>query len=466
MAAALSYSTGRQHEPPNAVIKDHRGKAEPPDIISPIRVDHRARLSRFWAPTSQRTESHVHDKLEQTADLLTRAGYVHPTHAGIFQFLPLGNRVQNKIEKLLDKHMEKLGAAKVSLSAFSSEALWKRSGRLDGDITELFRVEDRRGSKFLLSPTHEEEITELVSGFLSSYRDLPLRLYQITRKYRDELRARAGLLRTREFLMKDLYTFDRDEKHALTTYRQVCDAYAALFAELKLPVHVAVADSGSIGGDLSHEYHLLSPMGEDDVVVCADCHWTANVEVLPARVAPDGCPTCHSERLSTHKAIELGHAFFFGTKYSVPLEANVETDPGRHRPLQMGSYGIGVSRMIAGVADVLRDTRGLNWPHAIAPFEVVVISRRNDSGADEVAVYDRVAQEGKVDVILDDRGRSIISMLKDADLIGYPVIVVLGEEWENSGHRRVELQCRRLGIKEIVGLDSLTARVNKLLAQL
>ena len=537
--------------------------------------------------------------------LLSRAGFLQQAYSGVFHLLPLGLRVQGKLERLIDKHMRALNASRVSLSSFSSQDIWARSGRLATD-PDLFKFEDRKGARWLLSPTHEEEITSLVSAFVYSQRDLPIRLYQISRKYRDEPRPRQGLLRSREFLMKDLYTFDVDSERALSTYAAVSKAYCNFFDELKLPYVVAKADSGNMGGSLSHEYHFPSLKGEDDVVSCSTCNYSKNEEVvngtelklmeipvdipasfgrldeeeaaqLPEFVAiskfdrrtlikayapvgqqgmdqesqtprsinpyaikavvpdidlgfeepqahwenalnemlekdndpenplainylfdrgvgqhevetqiaadlvrfganpnvrmsliksstdsPEGldlvkaatgdpCPQCQTGLLKVQKAIEVGHTFHLGTRYSDKLGATVTLNTAamkagfpQRQPIQMGCHGIGVSRLIAAIASSLADSRGLNWPRAVAPFQAVVIPRTSDLVDDAAVVYDRLtSQLPSFDAIIDDRpDRDVIWKLKDADLIGFPVIVVVGKGWKEG---KVEIQCRRLG---------------------
>ncbi|EOD47234.1 putative prolyl-trna synthetase protein [Neofusicoccum parvum UCRNP2] len=488
--------------------------------------DQRNRLSRFWVPTGGITPKDAEG--EDTHALLVRSGFLRQAHSGIFHLLPLGLRVQEKFERLIDKHMRSLGASKVSLSSISSEELWQRTGRLEGK--ELLRLKDRHDSGLLLGPTHEEEITELVRNTVKSYKELPLRLYQISRKYRDELRPRQGLLRAKEFLMKDLYTFDHLESEALETYKSVREAYVNILSELKIPYLVADADSGAIGGDTSHEYHFISPKGEDTVFACNSCAYVANEEVAqhkdqefsqpgpihvwkgiskdrktlveahimldpdqptgstapadlinlhavktvfpeldtsiernaeeiwkasqpdsstpPTRLiiadqnihtfrdalsferhttadlaaattfhyltatsktrslrrlhASSTCPSCATPgSLAAHRAVEVGHTFHLGTRYSAPLQLAIQTPAGRPALVQMGCHGIGVSRMIAAVADALADARGLNWPRAVAPFEAVVVPGKGEEG-DSERVYDGLVAAG-VDAVLDDR---------------------------------------------------------------
>ncbi|KAF2234898.1 prolyl-tRNA synthetase [Viridothelium virens] len=237
----------------------------------------RNRLSSFWVPTGGITP--IASEQDDPHALLIRAGFLRQAYTGIFHLLPLGLRVQEKLQDLVDHHMRSIGASKLSLSSVSSSELWQKTGRLDETSTEFLQIQDRRNSGYLLSPTHEEEITTLIKGTVKSYKDLPLRLYQIGRKYRDELRPRQGLLRTKEFLMKDLYTFDVTQEEAKKSYEDVTKAYGAFFKDLQVPYTVAAADSGNMGGNLSHEYHFLTPRGEDNVVSCTHCTYTANEEV-------------------------------------------------------------------------------------------------------------------------------------------------------------------------------------------
>jgi prolyl-tRNA synthetase len=487
--------------------------------------------------------------------------------------------VQNKLEALIDKHMESIGASKTSLSSITTEELWKQSGRYSAN-SELLRIKDRKDSGFLLSPTHEEEITSLVASMVHSYKDLPLRLYQTGRKYRDERRPRQGLLRAKEFMMKDLYTFDSAVEAGLETYKSVRLAYKNLFDELKLPYLVADADSGNMGGKLSHEYHFVSPKGEDNVWSCSSCSYVANEELVEKRtleaaptdarpliftgisvdrktaieisvprpaslphdatpswdqisqytnphalkkaapsnieldtgieaatlssllpkttstiqitdrslspsdaaaldltptVSGSACAHCASGTLHVQKAIEVAHTFHLGTRYSEPLNAFVSVPVGASKdtewvPMQMGCHGIGVSRLIAAIASLLADSKGLQWPRVVAPFEAAVLTGPAVGEEESMEVYDllsRYAEKGlqTVDAVLDDRaGKSLGWKMKDADLIGYPVVVVMGRGWKDK--RELEVQCRRLGVKKDVGLGQLREEVEALLAQL
>ncbi|KAH7388732.1 hypothetical protein BKA66DRAFT_489817 [Pyrenochaeta sp. MPI-SDFR-AT-0127] len=534
-----------------------------------LATDSRNRLSKFWAPTGGITPQD--GEQDNSHALLVRGGFLRQAHSGVFHLLPLGLRVQNKLEALIDKHMQSISASKTSLSSITTEALWKHSGRYSAN-SELLRINDRRESGFLLSPTHEEEITSLVAGMVHSYKDLPLRLYQIGRKYRDERRPRQGLLRAKEFMMKDLYTFDYSQNTALNTYDSVRQAYNNLFDELNLPYLVAEADSGNMGGKLSHEYHFVSPKGEDNVWSCDSCKYVANEELVEKKTdAPDpsgkdpivftgisadhttairiyiprpesmgtdespswnqisafvnlhavkkalpedvevesgienftlskllpqvkqtidlydytipespstsldltvtkpgdSCPRCDSGHLDVQKAIEVGHTFHLGTRYSEPLNALIAVpDKSTREPMQMGCHGIGVSRIIGAVASLLSDEKGLNWPRVIAPYEAVILTTPQTNDDDAKEVYDTLQNEAKgLDLVLDDRPiKSLGWKLRDADLIGYPVIVVLGRGWKDE--REVEVQCRRLGVRKDVQLNDLGSEVLGLLQRL
>ncbi|KAI1482482.1 prolyl-tRNA synthetase [Daldinia eschscholtzii] len=595
-------------------IRPSSTSASPNDLPPEASIqDSFTRLSKFWIPTGGITATENEDAHSK----LIRAGYLRQSHAGIFHMLPLGQKLQEKLERLIDKYMSQIGASKVALSSISSQALWQQTNRLEGYGPELFRFADRKEVPYLLAPTHEEEITTLVSKTIKSYKNLPLRLYQIGRKYRDEIRPRHGVLRSREFLMKDLYTFDYSVQSALSTYEQVRAAYSRLFDELKLPYLVAEASSGDIGGDLSHEYHLPTSIGEDNVINCDSCDYVANEELAATRLNPsedtppaesgdvltagvwrgvskdrstlinvwypasysdddintyaiksvlpeldsslidstpfwsstssetrqalrlvnivdyrlgspftialetnpdpkfllpegadldlslitsdyittstngdplnllrirdgDDCPRCESGKLKVRKAIELGHTFHLGTRYSEPLEAHVqvpknliEGDGSTAKsgsmttvPMQMGCHGIGVSRIIGAVADHLADSKGLNWPRAIAPFEVVVIPGRGlDNDSVIVSEYLANSQASRpLDLLLDDRSESLPWKMRDADLIGYPVVVILGKGW--STDRLCEVQCRRLSSVSHVVLEDLPMYINQLLTQL
>ncbi|CAG8567772.1 11171_t:CDS:2 [Racocetra fulgida] len=328
----------------------------------------------------------------------------------------------------------------------------------------------RQASDFCLAPTHEEEITQLVANDVFSYRQLPLRLYQTGKKFRDEMRPRAGLLRGREFIMKDLYTFDVTEEAALKTYEEVNEAYKKIFTRIGLPFAVAEADTGIIGGTKSHEFHFLSP--EDSILSCIRCGYTSNEECI--RDINNGCPVCYRNSITSHdsgnfhpltsnRAIEVGHTFLLGTKYSDPLKATFAPENPRHNgellSIQMGCYGIGISRIIAAVVESSHDSKGIIWPPSIAPYRVCIIPSGDDPEITEKtrSLYDFLTSECdglNGEILIDDRMNLTFGYrMKDAELLGYPWLMIIGKKFLESGkieiHERHNNQRRYLEFDEI-----------------
>ncbi|KAI8393414.1 uncharacterized protein BYT42DRAFT_524445 [Radiomyces spectabilis] len=584
-------------------------------------VETRNRLSQRFVPLTK-------DKaLLSTADaasshtLLLKAGFLRQSSSGIYSLLPLGLRVIEKISRIIDEEMQAIGGQKLALPLLLSSESWKTTGRWDTSKGEFFRLQDRKETDLLLAPTHEEEITRLVAGELKSFKQLPIRLYQIGRKYRDELRPRAGLLRGREFIMKDLYSFDVSVEDAYATYDQLAGAYRKIFDRVGVPFLVAEADSGNIGGSKSHEYHLLSPVGEDTLLTCSHCGYTANQELavgklpgptpsitnenssvtekhtngtmrsavldalnitadkqsalqlsyfkyddaasgariaavmtlkgrdvnilkvqaalsqylkagklveetasidlqplseqkvnagiaednasvhvfLDDAVAPsfpiepsssanmvlhspshfrlaeagDQCAVCDHDghHLDSVKAIEVGHTFYLGTKYSDPLKCQVRSPNNAKSliPVEMGCYGIGVSRLVASVAQICHDDRGVVWPKSLAPYRVCILATDDRNEAFQTIankIYDGlemivdpasrpVQSLFGDDIVIDDRKGGFGSKMKDAELIGYPWIIVIGQKALSEGiveiHERIQGQPNR---KTHVPLDT------------
>ncbi|KAG0198494.1 hypothetical protein BGX28_008048 [Mortierella sp. GBA30] len=535
--------------------------------------------------------------------------------SGIYSILPYGQRILDKIEHIIDDELERIGCQKMSMPNLLTSEHWKKTGRWETTGQEMFKLKDRKGADFLLAPTHEEEVTTLISREVQSYRQLPIRVYQVGRKFRDELRARGGLLRGKEFLMKDLYTFDVSEEEAMKTYDEVVLAYRRIMKRLGVPYAVAEADTGNIGGSHSHEFHILSRVGEDSLLSCASCGYTSNEEraigIIPTtptkaakkfcntetvpkwlesldlvprssvRIHPkfrfgvvktlsldetqpesctlvavatsgerevnevklskaigkvelaesfeelrpllgeakvdsmmlcvdqslypgqapirskdleidsplpedlsslvhsqaignkdgrlkviygdyhnctpgDGCPHCikskgSHEPMEMTRAIEIGHTFMLGTKYSQPLNAVfVPATSQIPEPMQMGCYGLGITRLLASIIEASHDHKGIVWPESVAPFRVVIVTSE-DEGCVSAAenVYDVVnkALNGRsAEVIIDDRTETTLGFkMKDAELIGYPWMVVVGKGFLRTG--MVEVQHRKTGEK-------------------
>lgn len=474
-------------------------------------------VSKLFVPIRKVTNAPTHDI---ATHLLLTHGYIRQSSSGIYNLLPLGLILQRKIESVIRKRLDKINCSEISLTSLGLPELWKKSGRFGN--TELFRIkhDDNQEVRYIINPTHEEEVTNMISNDIQSYRQLPLKLYQITRKYRDEKRPRGGLLRSREFLMKDLYSFDASYDEAIASYQQIRQAYNDIFDDLKLPVVRAEADSGSIGGSLSHEYHLLSEAGEDKVIHCYNCSYTANIEraiscgeivddvqmkrftkdadevelhyptgrqlshtlvkthvpsfedyteitgpfvadqqtssrkIYDVRVqAPNGaktvpivsaesgesCPVCHEPGLQQSNAIELGHTFYLGTKYSAPLNAVVNTDKNKPVAIEMGCYGIGISRLIAAIAEHYHDQDGLKWPKALSPYDCVVLAGPQVSADTVNRIIDSINLKG-IYCLYDDRSLQLGQLLAMSKGFGFPVTVIIGNKFVKTG--LVEVQCR------------------------
>jgi prolyl-tRNA synthetase len=399
--------------------------------------------SRTFIPTLRENPQEAESRSHQ---LLLRAGLVRMLMAGVYSYLPLGLRVLNNIEGVIRQEMDACGASELLLPVLHPLELWQRTGR-DKDLGEVMaRFVDRRGRKICLGPTHEEVITDLVKNDISSYKDLPLLLYQIQTKIRDELRPRFGLVRGCEFIMKDAYSFDRDEEGLNRQYRTVFEAYQRIFTRCGLRVITTEADSGVMGGKVSHEFMVPAPDGEDTLAVCAACE--------SARAHEDGQVACASCAGPVKKvnAIEIGHIFKLGTKYTEALGVSFLSPQGHKSPVIMGCYGIGVSRLISAVIEQNNDDAGIIWPDEIAPYRVAVLPLDpqepaiNDRAHD---VYRRLAQEG-VATLLDDRDERPGVKFKDAELIGIPLCVVIGKKGLQKN--TVEIKVRKT--KEVLSVEA------------
>ncbi|NXT78539.1 SYPM protein, partial [Zapornia atra] len=354
---------------------------------------------------------------------------------GCYCYLPPTVRAMEKLVRVMDEEMQAVGGQKLNLPSLSSAELWRASGRWDRMGPELFRLADRHGKEYCLAPTHEEVVTELVASQSNlSYRQLPLRLYQITRKFRDEPKPRFGLLRSREFYMKDMYSFDVSEEAARQTYSLVCDAYCSFFNRLGLPFVKVQAATGSIGGTMSHEFQLPADVGEDRLLLCPAGHFAANVETVNGEQT--SCPTC-GEKLTQTKGIEVGHTFYLGTKYSSVSNAVFFSPENKLQLAEMGCYGLGVSRILAASIEVLSTEDSIRWPSLIVPYQLCFIPPKKGSKEEEEGaalmerLYDDLTEalpHLSGDSVLDDRTQLTIGKrLKDANRLGYPYVVVAGK---------------------------------------
>ncbi len=417
------------------------------------------RLSQHFIPTIKENPSEAQIVSHR---LMLRSGMIRQSSAGIYIWLPTGLRVMNKIADIVREEQNRAGAIELLMPTIQPAELWQESGRYDDYGKEMLRITDRHERSMLYGPTNEEMITDLFKNSVKSYKDLPLNLYHIQWKFRDEVRPRFGIMRGREFLMKDNYSFDIDFEGAKESYNKMYVAYLRTFARLGLvaiPVH---ADSGAIGGDLSHEFQILAETGEstlyydkeienfdlDDLTGDIDDETVSKLQSYYAmeeeKHDADNCPVS-ADQLKTAKGIEVGHIFYFGTKYSEAMGAKVAGPDGKEVTVEMGSYGIGVSRLVGALIEANHDENGIIWPEAVAPYKVGIINLRfkddNCTAACD-ALYHKMQDRG-IEVLYDDRDAGAGAKFADMDLIGLPWQVVVGPKGLEKGV--YELKNRRSG---------------------
>ncbi len=391
--------------------------------------------------------------------LLVRGGYVRRLASGIYTFLPLGLRVLHQVTRIVREEMDAAGAQELLLPALHPVELWERSGRTVTMDDVLIRVH-AKGGEFVLAPTHEEVVTATVAGEVDSWRDLPVSVYQVQTKFRDEARPRYGLLRTRELIMKDAYSFDVSAEAMGASYRDMYDAYCRIFARLGLAVTPVEAASGAIGGDVSHEFMVASEIGEDRFARCPalGCGWAASVEAAPHLAEGGACPRCGAA-VELVRAVEAGHTFQLGLTYSTKSPGATFTDEaGRELPYWMGCYGMGLSRLVAVLAEEHHDDAGLRWPESVAPYQVHVVALGVERSPAVAGAAERIYAElgtSGTSVLYDDRDASAGVKFADADLLGVPVQVVVGAKGLERGV--VEVRYRPSGAKDEAPLDQVVA---------
>jgi prolyl-tRNA synthetase len=459
---AVPVDCRRRHEP------DKIGKA------------HAMRLSRYFLPTLRETPKEAEIVSHR---LMLRSGLVRQQAAGIYSWLPLGKRVLANIERIVREEQDRAGAIEILMPTIQPADLWRESGRYEDYGKEMLRIEDRHERDMLYGPTNEEMVTEIFRAYVNSYRSLPLNLYHIQWKFRDEVRPRFGVMRGREFLMKDAYSFDIDEAAARLSYNRMFVAYLRTFARMGLTAIPMRADTGPIGGDLSHEFLVLAETGESGVYLDRDllnppvpgedvdyygdltpliAPWTAlyaaTEDVHDAARFEAEVP--EERRLHT-RGIEVGQVFYFGTKYSEPMKAAVAGPDGVDRPIHGGSYGIGVSRLAGAIIEASHDDAGIIWPDTVAPFRVGLINLKpGDEPTDEAAegIYERLTNAG-IEVLYDDLDNRAGAKFATMDLIGLPWQVIVGPKGIASGE--VEVKRRATGERETLSIDG---AVNRLVA--
>ena len=435
------------------------------------------RLSQYFMPTLREnpTEAQI-----VSHRLMLRAGMIRQSSAGIYSWLPLGLRVLRNIEQIVREEQNDAGCQELLMPTIQPADLWRESGRYDDYGKEMLRITDRHDRNMLFGPTNEELITDIFRNSVKSYRDLPQLLYHIQWKFRDEVRPRFGIMRGREFLMKDSYSFDLDYEGARCAYNKMFVAYLRTFARMGLKAIPMAADTGPIGGDLSHEFIILAETGESEVFCHADYldfdplmadvdydddlqpvvdEWTS----LYAATDEKHDPAAFADQVPSEKAvhtrgIEVGHIFYFGTKYSEAMGATVQRTDGSEVPVEMGSYGIGVSRLVGAIIEASHDDAGIIWPESVAPFRVGLINLKvDDSATSETCerLYSGLTAAG-VEVLYDDTDDRAGVKFATSELIGTPWQLVVGPRGVASGH--VEIKSRKGDVNEEISIDTAISR--------
>jgi prolyl-tRNA synthetase len=439
------------------------------------------RLSRYFLPTLRENPKEAEIVSHR---LMLRAGMMRQEAAGIYAFLPLGLRVLKKIERIVREEQDRAGAVEMLMPTIQSAELWRESGRYDAYGKEMLRIKDRHEREMLYGPTNEEMITDIFRAYVRSYKDLPLNLYHIQWKFRDEVRPRFGLMRGREFLMKDAYSFDIDQAGARHSYNKMFVAYLRTFARMGLKSIPMRAESGPIGGDMSHEFIILASTGESEVF----CHreyldfvvpdagvdfgnalelqslvdkWTSLYAATSEKHDAAIFSNITADKQVSARGIEVGHIFYFGTKYSEPMKAVVAGPDGQEHPVHMGSYGIGPSRLVAAIIEASHDDAGIIWPESVAPFRVVILNLKQGAADTDGAceqIYKELTAKG-VEVLYHDLDERPGAKFAAADLIGIPWQVLVGPRSLAEG--KVEVKRRAGGEKELLSVAAAIDRVSQ-----
>ena len=419
-------------------------------------------FSKLFVPTTRQDPS---DAELISHKLMVRSGMIKKTAAGIYNWLPLGYKVLKKVENIVRKNLDNFGAQEILMPMVQPAELWKESLRFDQYGKELLKFKDRSDRDFVLGPTHEEIICEIFRSYPISYKELPINLYQIQTKFRDEIRPRFGVMRCREFLMKDAYSFDIDEKGMEKSYENMKDAYVSIFNDIGLDYRIVKADAGNIGGDVSEEFHIIADSGEDLLAISDSSDFAANVEVLEYEKDPselDGEPSPDGKgKLMIKRGIEVGHIFQLGQKYSEKMSVSIKDSSGKGIDVFMGCYGVGVSRIVAAAIEQNHDDKGIIWPYAIAPFHVNVICL--DPKKEEVlkeceSVYQIIKDAGH-DVLLDDRDIRAGQKFTDNEILGIPYSIVIGPK--NFSNTSFEFVPRKTNEKMDLNIDEIKQRLEE-----
>ena len=441
--------------------------------------------SNYFIPTQKENPS---DAKIPSHQLMIRSGMIKQESAGIYSWLPLGLKVLKNIENIIREEQVRAGAIEILMPTLQSSDLWNESGRYDGYGEEMLRVTDRHSRVLIYGPTNEEQVTEIFRKYIKSYKNLPLNLFHIQWKFRDEIRPRFGVMRGREFLMKDSYSFDLNEDSAKVSYNKMFVAYLKTFQRLGLKAIPVSAESGPIGGNLSHEFSIIAPTGESEIfcdknLLDIDINkkdYITDEEISEVVEEYLGFYSATDEKHDSKKfnsmvktenqisgrGIEVGHIFSFGEKYSKPMKASIVNMDGKNSYVYMGSYGIGVSRLVATIIECFNDESGIIWPISVAPFKVNIINLKNSDQEcyqKSLEIHDLFEKKG-IEVIFDDRNESAGKKFSDSDLIGIPFQLIIGPRELKNGN--VELKTRKTNEKEIISFDSAVDKIkNKILEE-
>ncbi len=420
-------------------------------------------FSKFFVPTSKQEPS---DAELASHKLMLKTGMIKKTAAGIYNWLPLGLRVLKKVENIVRDSMNTFGAQEILMPMVQPAELWKESERHDEYGKELLKFQDRSERDFVLGPTHEEIVCEIFRSYPISYKQLPINLYQIQTKFRDEIRPRFGVMRSREFLMKDAYSFDIDEKGLVESYENMKKAYIDVFDKVGLDYRIVKADAGVIGGDVSEEFHIIADSGEDLIAISDSSNFAANVEVLEykedpielnGKDSPDGIG-----KLQVKRGIEVGHIFQLGKKYSEKMKVTLKNEKGKDQDLYMGCYGIGVSRIVAASIEQNHDDRGIIWPHSIAPFHlnIICLDPNRKEILDECENIYRILKKSDHDILLDDRDIRVGVKFAENEMLGIPYSIVIGPN--NFNKSKFEFNIRADDKKLELSIDEIKQKMEEL----
>ncbi len=410
------------------------------------------KLSQLFTKTQKTSPVDV-DSIN--AKLLTQAGFIAKQAAGIYNFLPLGLKVLNKIQNIIREEMDAIGGQEIVMSALCQEESWQKTNRAGLDI--LFHLQGRGEAKFVLSPTHEETITPLMKQFISSYRDLPFSAYQFQRTLRNEPRAKSGIMRGREFLMKDLYSFHADENDLNGFYKKAMNAYFKIFQRVGLAKQTILTfASGGSFSKFSHEFQTICKTGEDTIYLCPKCNIAVNEEIIKEQTV---CPECGNKNLEIKKSAEVGNIFKLRTKFSEPFNLTYKNEKGEDKLVEMGCYGIGLSRIMGVIAEIFNDAKGLIWPDSVAPFQAHLIAVENDQKIIKEAekLYQQLTKQG-IKVLFDDRAEVTAGeKFADADLIGIPNRLIISQK--TLAKNSAELKPRNSQTTSLIKLTQLAKKL-------